>query len=197
MAKYDDLSQFENTLIDQFNMMPDYSITALFIDTDRYFPAITNTIFHATEQREMGGAYLTITRPARAIMNKLLSNKIRIADIYFIDCISYTVGGQAQASKQVVNLESPNMLETMLLKVDWAFKQIASPHRFVFLDSVNALAIYNKDRILKEFLHVFINRLRARDIFTVLLSVGRGLPLDLEEVLQLTCDETVDLRRNR
>ena len=181
MSKYDNVSEFENTLI----------------DTDKYFPAITNTIFHTTDQREMGGAYVTITRPARAIINKLVANKIRVADLYFIDCISYTVGGQTQASKQVVNLESPNMLESILLKVDWAFKQIASPHRFVFLDSVNALAIYNKDRILKEFIHVFINRLRARDIFTVLLSVGRGLPTDLEEVLQLTCDETVDLRRKR
>jgi len=189
------MSEFENDLMDQFNMMPDYSITSLAIDTDKYFEAITNTIFHTTEQREMGGTYITITRPARAIMNKLLAQKIRIVDMYFIDCISYTAGGQTVPSRQVVNLESPNMLETILLKVDWAFRQIASPHKFVFLDSVNALAIYNRNNILKEFLHVFINRLRARDIFAVMLSVGRAIPADLEEMLQLTCDETVDLRR--
>lgn len=189
------MSEFENKLIDQFNMMPDYSITALFVDTDQYFPAITNTLFHTTEQREMGGAYVTITRPARAIMNKLLAQKIRIADTYFIDCISYMVGGHSMASKQVVNLESPTMLETVLLKVDWAFRQIAAPQKFLFLDSVNALGIYNRDKILKEFLHVFINRLRARDIFSIMLIVGRGLPRDLEEMLQMTCDETVDLRK--
>ncbi len=189
------MSEFENVLMDQFNMMPDYSITSLCIDTDKYFEAITNTMFHATEQREMGGTYITITRPARAIMNKLLAQKIRIVDIYFIDCISYTAGGHTVPSRQVVNLESPNMLETILLKVDWAFRQIASPHKFVFLDSVNALSIYNRENILKEFLHVFINRLRARDIFSIMLSVGRALPQDLEEMLQLTCDETVDLRR--
>lgn len=190
------MSQFENVLLDQFNMMPDYSITALFIDTDNYFEAIMNILFHSTEQREMGGAYITITRPARAIMNKLLAKKIRIADMYFIDCISYTVGGRSLPSKQVVNLESPTMLETILLKVDWAFRQIASPHKFVFLDSVNALAIYNREKILKEFLHVFINKLRERDIFSIMLGVGRGLPKDLEEMLQLTCDETVDMRKS-
>ena len=191
------MSQFENVLLDQFNLMPDYSITALFIDTDKYFEAIMNILFHATEQREMGGAYITITRPARAIMNKLLAKKIRIADMYFIDCISYTVGGQSLPSKQVVNLESPTMLETILLKVDWAFRQIASPHKFVFLDSVNALAIYNREKILKEFLHVLINRLRTRDIFSIMLAVGRGLPRDMEEMLQLTCDETVDMRKSK
>ncbi len=189
------MSEFENKLIDQFNMMPDYSITALFVDTDQYFPAITNTLFYTTEQREMGGGYVTITRPARAIMNKLLAQKIRIADTYFIDCISYMVGGASMASKQVVNLESPTMLETVLLKVDWAFRQIAAPQKFLFLDSVNALGIYNRDKILKEFPHVFINRVRARDIFSIMLVVGRGLPRDLEEMLQMTCDETVDLRK--
>lgn len=191
------MSDFDENFFEQFNLMPDYSITALFIDTDKYLQAISNAMVHTTEQRGMGGAYVTITRPARAIMNKLVAEKIRTTDLYFIDAISYTVGGRGVMSSQVVNLESPTMLETILLKVDWAFKQITSPQGFVFLDSVNVLSIYNKERILREFLHVFINRLRARDIFSVLLSVGRGLNTEVEEMLQLNCDESVDLRKRK
>ncbi len=189
------MSLFDEQFMEQYNLMPEYSISALFVDTTMYLPAITNAMIHTTEQREMGGSYITITRPARAIMSKLRAEKVPMADIYFIDCISYTVGGKGVISDNVVNLESPTVLETILLKVDWAYRQIRTPKSFVLLDSVNVLSIYNKKRILKEFLHVFINRLRSRDIFAILLSIGHELDGEMEEMLRLNCDETVDLRK--
>lgn len=189
------MSEFDKQLLEQFNLMPDYSITALFVDVDKYIPALVNSMVHTTEQRDMGGTYVSITRPARALMNKLRSEKIRLSDLFFIDGISYTVGGQGIVSEQVTNLESPTMLETMLLKIDWGYRQISTPNSFVFLDSINVLSIYNQERIMKEFLHVFINRMRARDIFAILLTVGHELKYDLEEMLKLNCDETIDLRK--
>jgi archaellum biogenesis ATPase FlaH len=139
--------------------------------------------------------YVTSTRPARAIINRLRGERIPVDNMYFVDCISYTVGGTAERSDKIAYIESPTLLETIMLKIFWLLKRTPGDKKFVFFDSINTLSIYNEQKILSEFLHILVNKLRAQDIFTVVLLVGEQTPKEVESMLRLVCDETVDLRR--
>jgi KaiC/GvpD/RAD55 family RecA-like ATPase len=185
----------EETAVQRFRVMPDYTIASLHTDTDNYFPIIRSVVGLLAGERGMGGPYVTSTRPARAIMNRLQAEKIILSNMYFVDCISFTVGGGGSASPQILYVESPTMLESIMLKINWALKRVDTENKFVFIDSINTLSIYNDQDVLFEFLHVLINNLRTQDVFTVVLSVGEQTSKEVESMLRLVCDETIDLRR--
>ena len=44
------------------------------------------------------------------------------------------------------------------------------------MDSINALSIYNDDRMLAEYLHTFINTFRQREVLSVLINVPDQTP---------------------
>jgi len=186
----------EAVLKEKIAEIPDYSITTLFADADAYFVVIKNVIHHLVMERNMGGVYLTATRPAKAILSRLRADKIKMADVYFIDCISYTVGGGGVATSQIVYLESPSMLEGILLKMEWLLRRIRTEKKFMFFDSINTLQIYNEEKILLEFLHVLVNKLRTEDVFSVILSMGSQTNKSIESMLSLACDDTIDIRRS-
>lgn len=186
----------QKILTERLEEIPDYSITTLFADTEAYFLIIRQIMKHLIMERNMGGVYLTATRPAKAIMSRLKADRIRMTDLYFIDCISYTVGGGGASTSQIVFLESPSMLEGILLKMEWLLRRIKNEKKFLFFDSINTLSIYNDDKILQEFLHILINNLRTEDVFSVIFSLGDQISKQTESMLTLACDETVDVRRS-
>jgi archaellum biogenesis ATPase FlaH len=63
---------------------------------------------------------------------------------------------------------------------------------FVVLDSINALAIYNEERMLAEYLHTFINTFRARDVLTAIVTVPDQTPPSVLANLDLYCTDLVD-----
>ena len=84
------------------------------------------------------------------------------------------------------------MLESVLLRTLFHMRTTTDERNFVFLDSVNALAIYNESRMLAEYLHTFINTFRQRDVLSVILNVPDQTPPGVLANLDLYCTDMVD-----
>ena len=186
---------FEEKFDQALKQLPDYSILTLYIDPNQYFPALSKIMSNLVDERGMAGIYITTTRPAKAIQNRLALKNIDMGKVYFVDCISYSVGANVKVGDEVQYVESPTQLESVMLKTYWLLKKIESEHKFVFLDSLNTLGIYNDEKMLSEFLHLFINKLRTKEIFGVILSVGEDPPKDTVKMLELVCDESLEMRQ--
>lgn len=136
--------------------------------------------------------YLTSTIPAKVMLEQLVAEGVDASQIYFIDCISYMAGTDKENSgERTLFIESPTMLETIMLKVNLWLKRIKDEKKMVCIDSVNTLAMHNDEKLLSEFLHYIINNLRVKGIFTVVLSVEGQTPQELETILRLVCDDVV------
>jgi archaellum biogenesis ATPase FlaH len=84
------------------------------------------------------------------------------------------------------------MLESVLLRTLYHLRITENERNFVFLDSVNALAIYNEERMLAEYLHTFINTFKNREVLTVILNVPDQTPPSVLANLDLYCTDLVD-----
>ena len=84
------------------------------------------------------------------------------------------------------------MLESVLLRTLYILRMTTSARNFVFLDSVNALAIYNDERMLAEYLHTFINTFRQREVLSVILNVPDQTPPLVLANLDLYCTDLID-----
>lgn len=138
-----------------------------------------------------GGIYVTATRPASLVFKQLADAKVDIEDLFMVDCISYTVGGEA-IHPRTVFLESPTMLESILLNVELLMRRVTNERRFVFFDSINSLSIYSDASMLQEFVHIFASTLQLKGIFPVMFTVREQTPPEIENVMKLISNVTLE-----
>jgi KaiC/GvpD/RAD55 family RecA-like ATPase len=166
---------------------------SLVTDMAGYFSAIKGVVDHANETG-LSCIYITATIPSTVIMEQLSSEGLKTDNLSFIDCISFMVGSASdKENDQIIYVESPSMLENIMLKIDIWVKRLKGKNMMLLLDSVNTLSMHNDERLLSEFLHYIINNLRSRGIKTVILSVEGQTPEDIETILRLVCDETLEV----
>lgn len=114
--------------------------------------------------------YLNVTKPFQNISNQL-PYVAELKNIRFIDCIS-RAAGISKPTKNVIFVESPTMLEKIGLEIMNIFKEVdPKTKKYLVIDSLTNLIIYNDPEIVTEFFYHIINRTRARDIHTISLAV--------------------------
>jgi len=114
--------------------------------------------------------YVSVTKPFQNI-SKQLPFITEIKNIRFIDCIS-RAAGISKETKNVIFIESPTMLEKIGLEIMNIFKEVdPKTKKYLVIDSLTNLIIYNDPEIVTEFFNHIINRTRARDINTISLAI--------------------------
>lgn len=181
-----------NNPIEKLKTMPKHSAVSFITDTESYFIGV-DTIAKFISENNSNGIYVASTRPASIIEKRLTEKGITSKNIHFIDCVSYMLGGSGEAERTSY-LESPTMLENIMIKIDALVKKLRGD-KCVVIDSINILAIYNDVRLLSEFIHILVNSLRVKEIFTILLTVEEQTPKELVGMIELVCDEKVVLKK--
>jgi KaiC/GvpD/RAD55 family RecA-like ATPase len=142
---------------------------------------------------EMSGVYISASRGAAEVIQGFEAIGVDVSHIQFIDLVSSGIlGGTTVPYSNVHFVDSPIMLESVLLRTLYILKTTNYGRNFIFLDSVNSLAIYNEDRMLAEYLHTFINTFRQQEVLTVILNVPDQTPPLVLSNLDLYCTDLID-----
>jgi hypothetical protein len=160
--------------------------------SENHSMVVSSSLDILVNQRKMGGVYLSVTRPYEFILSMMEDAKTPSGDVYFIDCISL-MAGKAQHGKDdnVVFVENPSSLEEVSMYVDRMLSKVKSPKKFLFVDSLSSLLIYNNEDNVKEFTHSIINKTRLDNIAGVILSIDKREADDLLKTLSPMCDREV------
>ena len=137
--------------------------------------------------KKLGGIYITTSRPSSHIVMDLEAAKADLSDLYFVDLVSMTVGGNTE-DPRTLYIESPTMLESILLNISLLERRLKAKRRFVMFDSINGLSIYSEPKVLKEFINVLGNSMRIKSIYTMLFTVKEQTDDDLSAALELLSD---------
>ena len=157
------------------------------------FMVTASTLIPLMQMFEMGGVYIYATRGAVEIIEAFEAIGIDVSEIQFIDLVSSGIlGGTEMEYPNVSFVDSPIMLESVLLRTLYILRISTNERNFVFIDSVNALAIYNEERMLAEYLHTFINTFRQREVLSVILNVPDQVPPTVLANMDLYCTDLID-----
>ena len=157
------------------------------------FAVTASTMIPLMQMFEMGGVYISASRGAVEIIQAFEAIGVDVSNIHFLDLVSSGVlGGTDVPYNNITFIDSPIMLESILLRTLYTLRTVNNQRNFVFLDSVNALAIYNDDRMLAEYLHTFINTFRQREVLSVILNVPDQTPPLVLANLDTYCTDLVD-----
>ena len=157
------------------------------------FMVTASTLVPLMQMFEMGGVYICATRGAVEIIDGFEAIGVDVSEIHFIDLVSSGIlGGTDTNHPNITFVDSPIMLESVLLRTLYTLRISQSERNFVLIDSVNALAIYNEERMLAEYLHIFINTFRQREVLSIILNVPDQVPPMVLANLDLYCTDLID-----
>jgi len=173
--------------------VPPSSAISLEMSVDNYLDVIRGVLDLFANKKEMDTIYVTATISSEQIRRVLEALEIDTSNIYFVDCISHIMMGAstAQQDEHTTLVESPTMLENLMLKVEYLIRRSQAKEKLVVLDSINALAIHNNNWILSEFLHILVSGLRSREACTIIFSVEEHSTPEISNMVNLVCDHGI------
>jgi KaiC/GvpD/RAD55 family RecA-like ATPase len=129
--------------------------------------------------------YVTVTKPYDNL-RKQYTFLNEMKNIKFIDCIS-RAAGITKLEKNVEFIESPTMLEKISLEIINIFKEVdPKTKKYLVIDSLSNLIVYNDPEIVTEFFFHILNRTRAKDIHIISLAIeDEGLERHLNRLIFL------------
>ena len=185
--------EFDQRISEQLSEVSLNSSIQVRVGTSNAFMVTASTILPLIEMFDMGGVYISASRGAVEVIEALEGIGMPTERIHFIDLVSSgLLGGTETPHTNITFVDSPIMLESILLRTMYHMRTTPFERNFVILDSVNALAIYNEDRMLAEYLHTFINTFRQREVLTVIINVPDQTPPGVLANLDLYCTDLVD-----
>ena len=160
---------------------------------DHYFAALSATLRDLGSEPGTHTIYVSVTNPAALVWTLAQALDVPPDRLSFVDAISHIMMNFRDPLPQATYLESPRMLEVLMLRVEYLLRKHPATRSVVIVDSVNSLAIHNPPDLLSEFFHILLNNLKTRQVLTVLLTTsGDGNPL-IDEMLSLVVDESLDV----
>lgn len=163
------------------------------VGTSNSFLVISSILQPLIQGFQMRGVYICASRSAVEIIQTLEQIEIDPSGIQFIDTVSSGfIGGTESPYPNIRYVDSPIMLESIMLQTLYHLQSNTDTGNFVILDSVNALSIYNDARMLAEYLHTFINTFRAREVLTAIVNVPDQTPPGVLANLDLYCTDLID-----
>lgn len=188
-----DMFELDQGIADQLTEVSLNSALQVRCGNSNAFMVTASTMIPLLQMFEMSGVYISASRGAAEIIEAFEAIGIDVSHIQFIDLVSSGIlGGTTVPYSNVHFVDSPIMLESVLLRTLYILKTSEHEKNFVFLDSVNSLAIYNEDRMLAEYLHTFINTFRQQEVLSVILNVPDQTPPLVLSNLDLYCTDLID-----
>jgi KaiC/GvpD/RAD55 family RecA-like ATPase len=161
---------------------------------DNYLLALTAAIRDVGADPNTHTIYVSVTNPAALVWTIAQALDIAPERISFVDAISHIMMEFRNPLPNATYLESPRMLENLMLRVEYLLRKHASQRNLVIIDSVNSLAIHNPPGLLSEFFHILVNNLKSRQVLAILLATADETTSTVDQILSLVVDETIDVR---
>ncbi|MCI4321349.1 MAG: hypothetical protein L3K18_02110 [Thermoplasmata archaeon] len=194
MASEDDIGE-------RLRQLPGGSAVAIRLNpreyADDYFAVLNATLRDVGSETNAHTIYVSVTNPASLVWSLAQALDVDAARLSFVDAISHIMMNYRDPLPNATYVESPRMLEDIMLRVEYLLRKHPSPRSLLVIDSVNSLAIHNPADLLSEFFHILVNNLKSRQVLTVLLIVSEDSQSELDQLLGLVVDETIEVVRRR
>ncbi len=125
--------------------------------------------------KKFSGIYISLNRPFKNLVKYLKEKKIDTDKIFFIDCVS-SFFGEAKLAENCLFVPSPSRLTDIGIALDEAIRRMKNPsNKFLFLDSVSTLLIYNDLKVVAQFIHYLATKLRKFGVIGILMTVEKEI----------------------
>jgi len=189
-----------NTLIDGLqerisNAIKINQSVGIILPGNNYADLMQALFKHMRSKPEDAWAYVAITRPYDDVV-KQFGNFAELRNVRFIDCISQAAG-ISKTDPHCTFIESPALLEKLIMEIMDTFRGLdENVDKYLVIDSLSSLLIYNDAQLVTEFFTHLTNRTRLAGVHTVSLVVEEESNENINKIIYLRSDKIIKLRES-
>ncbi|MFH0969845.1 MAG: hypothetical protein V1776_00055 [Candidatus Diapherotrites archaeon] len=148
------------------NLLP--GTTTLFLLSVKEYSSAPCALLSYFQSKNMPGVYVTINKPYLDLVKTLSTAP---DNVKYVDVITALTGRETVDLPHVTFLDSPLALVELNLAIAEKLKLIASNSKFLIIDSVSTLLVYNSTQAVEKFCHTVIAKNRSENLICLLLMV--------------------------
>jgi len=169
----------------------DDEIILLEVSSETQVEASSTALKHLIDSGKIG-IIVSASRPYNSLLDLYKKYKINMKDLIIIDAISHKQGLKTEEIGNVFFVENVKSLTTMSIMIKESMEKIKKP-KFVFIDSVTTMLIYNNPETYMRFLHDILSEMRNQGTGGILVFVETETNEKIKIQLKTVCDKVITL----
>jgi hypothetical protein len=160
---------------------------------DDYFAVLNAAFKEVRAEPNRQAIFVSVTNASALVWSIAQAMDVSAEQLNFVDAISHTMMNYRDPLPNASYVESPRMLETVMLRIEYLLRRKPGVPTMLIVDSVNSLGIHNPRELLSEFFHILTNNMKSREVLTLLLIVSDDPTSPLDQMISFVVDESIDV----
>lgn len=179
------------SLSEQFKGLPEPFIVLFIANPEDYVSQNLALLKDFVNVKKMAGIYVTVNRPYLSLLSLLKKGGIDTSRMFFIDLVTKTLNDMPERKSNRIFMGSATNLTDLSLAISQAVSANPTAKKFIYLDSLSTMLIYNEAGSLSRFSHFLTGRLREWNVDGVFISLDSESDKELTNKMAQFCDKVV------
>ncbi len=181
--------EFENKVHSTLKALPMGTANLLIVPLKEY-SSIPRALLTYYSAQKMPGVYVTVNKPYADLI-KTIANPPE--NVKYVDVITALTGRATVDTPMVTFLDSPLALVELNLGISDKINEVVSNQKFLILDSISTLLVYNSPQSVEKFCHTVIAKSRGENTVSLFLLIESEGTHSIVETLAQFVDNVLTL----
>ncbi len=182
------------SVADEIADLEEGEIALVVVEAEDYVETNMDILHHLIEDEGLPGVYVTINKPYTTMEEVFADHSVSTDSVFFVDAITEETGGDTVDRDNVLYMDAPDDLTGLSIVVSRAMEEMPEGNKFLFLDSLTTLTIYNTAETVSQFAHFLTGKMRNWDVAGVIISLEEEVDEELIAQIGQFCDKTIRTR---
>ncbi len=174
----------------RFQELPEKCSVLLVTSQEKYDLLIANLVKNFTK-KGVPGIFVTINKDGQEIVELLKENKVDCTNVFIVDAISRNRNPEnARGKGNITYVDSPQDLTEMEAQINDFAEKLPRGRKFLILDSLSTMLVYNAEKTVEKFVHTLGERLRLEG-FQAVFTIMKETKPEIITVLAQFCDKVI------
>jgi hypothetical protein len=186
----------EKEIEQRIEELPTEFIALIVSSSDIYSVAQEVALKVLLGKKNMSGAYVTFNRPYSTLKTAVTGMGLDLSKLFFIDLITESAGGNAERSTadRCFYVSSPKNLTELSILMEQAMLRLPMDDgRFVFIDSISTMLIYNDSDTVLRFIHTLTGKMRLLGITGIIFLLEKESDERFRSQVAQFCDRVITI----
>lgn len=185
----------EKEIEEKLNKLPAEFIALIVSTSELYSIAQEIALKVLVKNKGMCGTYVTFNRPYNTLKKSVDNQGLDSSRMFFIDLITESAGGKTErsANERCFYVSSPKNLTELSILMEQAMLRLARDKRFVFIDSISTMLIYNDTDTVLRFMHSLTGKMRLLGIAGIIFLLDKEIDEKFLAQVSQFCDRVVTI----
>jgi len=173
--------------------LPEHFIVLLVSDFTNYGELIDFILKYLLQEKKADGIYLSVNKTAKSIFENIQLMGVDPKKILFIDCTSGRIQKYHETQENIIVIKSPEHLTDIAVALSEIVRSGSNENRFLLIDSISTLLLFNSVKSVVKFTHFFTNLIREYHLNGLIFTVDKETDDFVKRNLYVFSDKVINV----